>query len=182
MEQDAVTNESFIATSPDNRDALRQRLLGSISCLILKDLSLTAGYSYIHNKVKQDLAYTDLAGTLLFDNRVPESDTTHSYSIDLNYLPQSGLSLAAAATYTTSSGGFLPAAANLTQPVSISSFSELKTREMGYSASAEYRFKNGFSAGLRYRYSVFNDVLDNPFDDLNDGNAHIVLLTLSKKW
>jgi len=29
---------------------------------------------------------------------------------------------------------------------------------------------------------VFNDVLNNPYDDLNDGRAHIALLTLSKKW
>jgi hypothetical protein len=25
-------------------------------------------------------------------------------------------------------------------------------------------------------------VLDNPWDDVQDGRAHIVLLTLSKKW
>ena len=182
VEQDPLTDESSIVESPDNRDALRQRLLGSITYLVLKDLSLTASYSYIHNKVKEDLAYTDLSGTLFFDNRVPESDSTHSYSFDLNYMPKHNIALGAGVSYTTSSGGFIPAALNLTQPVSIASFSELKTRETGYSASAEYRFKNGFSAGLRYRYSVFNDVLNNPYDDLNDGSAHIALVTISKKW
>jgi predicted porin len=182
VEQDPVSGSVLVAGSPDSRDAFRHRFLGSVTYLLLKDLSLTASYSYIHNKVKEDLAYTDLSDNLLFDHRVPESDTTNNYSFDVNYMPSNNISLAAGVNYTVSSGGFIPSDVNLVQPVSIASFSELKTRETGYSASAEYRFKNGFSAGLRYRYSVFDDVLNNPYDDLNDGSAHIVLLTLSKKW
>jgi hypothetical protein len=182
LDQEAVSGAVSVVGSPDSRDAFRHRFLGSLTYLLLKDLSLTASYSYIHNKVKEDVAYTDLSGNILFDRRVPESDTTNSYSFDLNYMPKQNLAVAAGVNYTTSRGGFFPSDVNLTQPVSIASFSELKTREMGYSASAEYRFRNGFSAGLRYRYSVFDDVLDNPFDDVKDGRAHIALLTLSKKW
>jgi predicted porin len=182
VQQDPVTSVEFLAESPDKRDALRDRFLGSITYLVLKDLSLTASYSYIHNKVKEDLAFNDTSGNLLFDPRVPETDTAHSYSLDANYLPKNNIALTAGVSYTVSSGAFFPADINLTQPVSIASFSELKTRETVYSVSGEYRFKNGFSAGIRYGYTVFDDVLDNPFDDVNDGKAHIVLLTLSKKW
>jgi hypothetical protein len=182
VQQDPVTGVEFLAESPDKRDALRDGFLGSITYLVLKDLSLTASYSYIHNKVKEDLAFDNTSGNLLFDPRVPETDTAHSYSFNANYLPKNNIALTAGVSYTLSSGAFFPADINLTQPVSIASFSELKTRETVYSVSGEYRFKNGFSAGIRYRYSVFDDVLDNPFDDVNDGKAHIVLLTLSKKW
>lgn len=182
VEQDEISGATFITGSPDSREAFRHRFVGSVTYLLLKDLSLTAAYSYIHNKVKEDVAYTDLSGDILFDRRVPESDTANSYAFDLNYMPQQNLALAAGINYTTSRGGFFPSEVNLTQPVSIASFSELKIRETGYSASAEYRFRNGYSAGVRYRYTVFDDVLDNPFGDVKDGRVHIVLLTLSKKW
>lgn len=182
VQQDSSSGVDFAVTSPDNRDALRDRFLGSISYLVLKDLSLTASYSYIHNRVKQDIAFNDLSGNLLFDPRVPETDTAHSYSLDLNYLPRNNVVLTGGASYTISSGAFFPSDANLTQPVSIASFSELKTRETVYWVSGQYKFKNGFSAGMQYRYTVFDDVLDNPFGDVRDGNAHIILLTLSKKW
>jgi hypothetical protein len=65
---------------------------------------------------------------------------------------------------------------------SLGSFSELKTRETTYSASGEYEFKGGFSAGLRYQYSTLNDLLENPYNEIGDGRVTIVLLTLSKKW
>ena len=45
-----------------------------------------------------------------------------------------------------------------------------------------YRFTNGLSSGLEYRYSDFDDVLDKPDDDVEDGRAHILLLTFSKEW
>jgi len=182
VQVDPSTNEEFAVNGPDNRDVSRSRFMGSVTVLPLKDLSLTASFSYIHSKVEEDLAYHDLSGNLLFDPRVPEEDTARNYSLDLSYLPRNDITLMAGVSYTTGSAAFFPTDENLTQPVSIASFSELKTRETTYSASGEYRFKNGYSAGIQYRYSTFNDVLDNPFDDVSDGRAHIILLTLSKKW
>ncbi|MDH4233034.1 MAG: hypothetical protein OEW04_13520, partial [Nitrospirota bacterium] len=59
---------------------------------------------------------------------------------------------------------------------------ELKIRETTYSATGEYQFKGGYSAGVRYRYTTFRDLQDNQYDDVNDGRANIILLTVSKKW
>ncbi len=88
----------------------------------------------------------------------------------------------AGVTYTISRGMFYPGNADLLEPVSIATFSDLKIRESIYSLSGEYKFRNGFSVGARYRYSRLDDVLDNPYDDVRDGNAHIILITISKKW
>jgi hypothetical protein len=97
-------------------------------------------------------------------------------------MPHKRVSINAGLSHTKSKAKFHPEDINLTQPVSISSFSELKTEETVYSVSGEYRYKNGFSSGLEFRYSDLDDVLDNPGDDVEDGKAHILLLTLSKEW
>ncbi|MBI5639346.1 MAG: hypothetical protein HZA17_02870, partial [Nitrospirae bacterium] len=101
---------------------------------------------------------------------------------DLAYLPKNNLSLSAGVSHTLSSGDFYPALTTLTQPVSVASFSKMKIKETVYSVEGEYRFKNGFASSVQYKYSDFNDVLDNPHDDVDDGKVHIVLLTLSKRW
>ena len=65
---------------------------------------------------------------------------------------------------------------------SIASYSKLKTRETTYFASGEYQFKGGIAAGIQYRYTSFNDLINNIYDDANDGRVSIILLTISKKW
>lgn len=166
----------------ENRDTKKNRLLGSVTFLALKDLSLTAGYSYLQNKTEQDIEYHDLTGGAHIDPLVPYKDTSHNYFFDMNYIPRNNISLNAGVAHTLSSGAFHPSDINLVQPVSVASLSELKTRETVYTIAWEYRFKGGFASGIQYRYSNFNDVLDNPYDDLDDGKAQLVLLTFSKKW
>ncbi len=167
-----------------DRDAKRDRLLGSITFLILKNLSLTTSYAYMHNKVTQDIVYGSSISPFpeLLDPAVPYKDMAHNYAIDVNYMPKNNITVNAGISYSISSGMFYPNSQDLLQPVSVASFSELKLRETVYSASGEYRFRNGFAAGLQLRYTVVKDVLDNPNDDLNNGKAHIILLTLSKRW
>ncbi len=170
--------------APDarKRDVNRNGLLGSVTFLPLKDLSVTASYSYFDNKVRQDIVYHDESGAAVVDPFVPFKDMAHAYGLSVTYLPCPSASISASVSHTIGSGTFYPADPNLTQPVSVALFSETKARETVYSASGEYRFKNGYSVGLEYRYSDFRDVLDNPYDDLINGRAHIVLLTFSKKW
>lgn len=168
---------------PRNRDVKRDRLLGSVTCLISKDLSLTTSYSYIHTRVEQDISFLSETFTSYpTDPSVPYRDTAHNYAVDLSYLPKNHVTLSAGVSHTVSRGTFSPAHQDLLEPVSIDAFSDLKIRETVYSASGEYRFKNGFALGLRYRYSNLKDVLENPHDDVNDGTAHMVLLTVSKRW
>lgn len=166
----------------DERYVKRDMLLGSATLLVLKDLSVTASYAYMHNRIQQDIEYHDGGGTPSIDSNIPYKDTAHNYALDLNYMPKNNITLAAGVNHTISKGAFYPDDPNLTQPVSIASFSELKTKATIYSASGEYKFKHGFATGIQYRYSTLNDVLDNRYDGVKDGKAQIILLTLSKKW
>lgn len=169
-------------TTAHDRDVNRDVLMGSVTFLIVKDLSATASYSYIHNRTQQDIEFHDLAGGVHIDPSVPYRETAHNYAFDVRYVPKDSVTLGAGVSHTRSSGAFSPADPGLLQPVSVSSFSELKLRETVYSVSGEYRFKNGFGAGIQYKYSDFDDVLDSPGDDVNDGRAHIIYLALSKRW
>jgi predicted porin len=173
---------------PKNRDVFRDRLMGAVTYLVSEKILLTASYTYIHDKIRQDIVFqrgipTGGGPTQPFLERsVPDTDLAHSYGLAMNYIPNDRINLNAGVSYTLSSGAFSLTDPSLTQPISVASLSALKTRETDYSLSGQYRFNNGFSAGLQYRYIDFNDVLDNPWDDVQDGRAHIVLLTLSKKW
>jgi predicted porin len=174
---DLKTTGNSTASAADNRDVLRDRAMGAVTYLISEKVSLTASYSYIHDKIRQDI----VLGNQL-EPFVPDTDLAHSYGLTMNYIPNDRVNLTAGVNYTVSSGAFSLTDPGLLQPVSVASLSALKTRETDCSLSGQYRFKNGFSAGVQYRYIDFNDVLDNPWDDVQDGRAHIVLLTLSKKW
>jgi predicted porin len=165
-----------------NREVNRESLLGSLTYLLLDDLSVTASYAYAHNKTRQDIVYDDITGLPRTDPLVPNTDLMHHYALDFSYLPKNNITLGAGVSYTISRGAFYPSDANLLMPVSIASFAELKTKELLCSFSGEYRFKGGFGLGAEYRYADFDDVLDNPNDDVVDGKAHIILLTLSKRW
>jgi predicted porin len=165
-----------------NREVNRDSILGSLTYLIMKDLSVTASYAYSHNKIRQDIVYDDITGQPVTDAFVPNTDLMHHYALDFSYLPKNNITLGAGVSYTISRGAFYPSDDNLLFPVSIASFSELKTKEILCSLSGEYRFRGGFGLGVEYHYSDFDDVLDNPNDDVVDGRAHIVLLTLSKRW
>ena len=180
---DFFDEDSGIMTkSPSGRRVNKDRLLGSITYVVLKDLSATASYSYVRNKIRQDISYDDAALNTLFDSGVPYEEVSNTYAFDINYIPKNRFSLSCGVSHTVSEGEFHPSAADLLQPVSIASFSQLRIKETVYTATGEYRFRNGFAAGVQYRHTNFDDALDNPFDDLTDSKAHIVLLTLTKKW
>ena len=177
-----VSGVESLVPSPNDRDVTRDQFLASVTFLMVKDLSLTASYSYMHDRILEDLAYNDTSGNLLFDPNVPQTDMAQTYAIDAGYLLNKELSLHAGVSHTVSSSGFFPADPNILQPISIASFNAMKTRETVYSVSGEYRFKSGFVAGIQYRYSELQDAINNPYDDVNNGRAHIAMLTVTKKW
>jgi opacity protein-like surface antigen len=176
VEPDGTTTEA------DNRRVTRDKIFGSITFVLLKDLSCTGSFYYMQNKTRQDIQYHDLAGIPFIDTNVPYGDMSRNYSLNLNYMPVPKLAINGGISHTKSSGSFSPKETNLTEPVSVSSFSQLKLRETAYYATGEYQFKGGFSAGLRYSYRTLKDLLDNPNNDISNGRASIVLMTLSKKW
>jgi hypothetical protein len=169
----------------DTRKAQRDRLLGSITFVVLKDLSVTATYAYMHNKIEQDITYsytTPEPPSIFTDSLVPMTSIVNSYGLDVAYMPSKNIDLHASILHTISRGNFYPSAADLLSPVSIASFSILNMRETVFSAGGQYRLRGGVTIGMQYKYSSVDDVANNPNDDLQDGKAHIVFLTLSKKW
>ena len=164
----------------DNREVRNEQIMGTVTYTLLRNVSLAASYAYIHYKVEQDIAYNDTAGVPNPDLMVPYKNFAQTYSFNVTYAPKQNVTFDAGVVHTTTKGDFYPSSVLGQQH--INDFSKLKLRETLYSAAGEYRFKDGFTAGIQYRYSTLNDLLDNPYDDVSDGRASIVLLTLSKKW
>ena len=177
-----TSSGAFSAVKAENRTAFRNRVLGSVTFMLFKRLSVTPSYAYMHNRIVQDLAYNDTAGNPQLDRSVPYKDTANSYALSLNYAPKKNLDINAEASQTKGRGSFYPGISNATLPVSVASFSELKVKETVYAFGSEYRFKGDWAVGLKYRYNNFKDMIDNPYDDAKNGIARIILLTISKKW
>jgi hypothetical protein len=166
----------------ENRDVHRDNFFGSVTFLVLKNLTVTPSYAYLHNKIEQDIEYHDIDGDPHIDFSVPFKDQSHHYSVNVAYMPFERLNLGASVAHSRSTAKFYPGSPDLLQPVSVASFSKLEIRETATLISGEYEFGNGFGLGVDYKYADFDDVLDNPYDDVDDGHVHIVLLSLSKKW
>jgi hypothetical protein len=41
---------------------------------------------------------------------------------------------------------------------------------------------DSLSCGVDFKYSDFNEVIDNIHDDNQDGNAYIIILRIKKQW
>ena len=162
----------------ENRKVKKDQLIGTLSYQLFKNLSVSGSYAYMHDNVRQDIRL-HVTDTNYWDNLVPYKTTSRNYSLDVNYNPKSFIRLNGGISHTISQGTYYTSAPALD---SIASYSELKIKETTYRASGEYQFKGGMSAGVQYRYSTFNDVLNNPYNEVNDGRATIILLTISKKW
>lgn len=166
-----------------DRNTDRQRLLGSITFLVSQNLSVTTTYNHIVNKTTQDILFRAPApSSALMDSSVPYKDRANGYSIDLYYAPNDNMSFDAGLSHMIMKGNFHPSNPDLLEPVSIAAFSDFKVKETVFYAGGDYRFKMGFIMGLKYRYVNLDEVTKNPHDDIKDGKAHVILLTLSKNW
>lgn len=163
------------------RDVKKSRFMGNLTFLIMNNLSLTASYSYIHNRTVQDITMETFAPhySPVKDSMIPYKDSARNYGLDINYEPGNNITFSGGLNYTISHGLFYTA---LEEFSGISGLSELKAREIVYSLNSEYRLRGGLNLGLKYRYTTVRDIIDNPNDDISNGRAHIILLTLTKKW
>jgi hypothetical protein len=165
-----------------NRDTKTDNILGSGTFQLRHNLSLTASYSYMRYKVTQDIVYEDLGSNEVTDSGIPFTDTADVYSVSFNYMPIDTLELFGGITHTKTDGEFEPNSKDLTEPISIASFSQDKIRKTVYHMSGNYKCPNGFECSLDLKYSDVDDALDNIFNSDEDGDAYIILFRLLRKW
>jgi len=179
---DYVVDE--VQVTARDRKGQRERILGSVTFIALKNLTITPNYAYIRNKITQDLLYEDTSADPSYneDPGVQYKDTAHSYGINLNYVPEKDININAEVNQTKGKGGFSPGISAALLPESIASYSELNVKETVYSIGGEYMFKNGWTIGCRYKYNSYRDMIDNSYDNAGNGIVRIVLATISKKW
>lgn len=168
--------------SPDERKNRWERFFGSVSLFPVKNLTATLSFFYLHNKQTEDLAYSDPVPELHFDSSVKNKSMVKNVSLDLRYLLSKHVALNAGVSNTDSNGKFHPTDPNLLIPVSVATFSELKMRETIYSVGSDIDLTGGFMLGTHYKYARLKDLADNPYDDIQNGEAHIVMLSLTKRW
>jgi hypothetical protein len=163
-----------VPVTANNRERWLDRLLGSISFIVLDNLTITTSYYYLSNKTEQDLLYnnTDLDPSYHIDYGVLYKDSSHTYAANVNYIPKKNINLNADVSYTESRGNFYPG-----DPLSLS-LSDLKIRETDCVLRGDYEFKKGWGLEVKYNYVDYNDLLNNS----NDGTLHVLLVTISKKW
>ncbi|KPJ97631.1 MAG: hypothetical protein AMJ60_10705 [Desulfobacterales bacterium SG8_35] len=176
-------NLSFSATDePWSRDVDfdNAQILGTFQ--VSPKITFTGTYSYLRYEVVQDLAYENLAGDPQIDKDVEMEQKAHVFTVGAYYRLTDALNLLGEFTYTKSEGGFHPSSADLLEPVSIASFSRMEQSYILFHLGGQYKFDNGLSMDLDYRYAKLEDEEDNSYDDIDDGEAHIVILTATKKW
>jgi len=167
------------ADNARDRDSTMESVLGSGTFQLLNNLSMTASYAFIRNKIRQDIVY----GTVIsIDNDVPYESTAQIYSASLNYVPINKLNINALVAHTKSDSEFSPSKKNLLQPVSVASFSRQELTENTYRLASDYECMNSFLCGIDLQYNDIDDVIDNIHDSNQDGHAYVILLTLKKTW
>jgi hypothetical protein len=171
-----------IVEAPNKRQVQRDMLFGTVTFIIVKDLYLTGSYAYMYNQIRQDLYYSDHIGMHHFDEEVDYKTTANNYVGTLNYRLNDRLDLSGEVSYTESKGKFDPDDEFLTDPVSVAQFSDLEITETSYKVSGSYTLRGGFVLGGSYKYSQFDDVEDNIWDDNEDGTAQIIWLYVGKRW
>ncbi|MEW6569955.1 MAG: MtrB/PioB family outer membrane beta-barrel protein [Nitrospirota bacterium] len=159
------------------------KLLGMIGINISENIALDTSYAYVTNRTKQPLIYgSNSEPQFITDDDVLNKEKIQTVSTNVNYRPATRLDLSAGGTYTESTSDFFPGAQAATEPVSISEFSELKIRQTDLRFSGRYSFADGWDFSLKYLYSKFDDAIDRLFKPADDGEAHIILLGLTKRW
>ena len=159
------------------------KIFGMIGVTVSKNISVDASYAYMNNKTTQPLIYgSDNEPQYITDGNVPYKEKMNTVAANLNYRPTKDIDLVTGISYTESKARFSPYAQEALEPVSIADFSELKIQQIGFTLQGRYEFKKGLDIGLRYYYRDLDYTYNNPLNPFQDSYAHIVLLTISKRW
>ena len=176
-------NLDFISIDGDwDREADTNNVLAMGTFQVSKKFTLSASYSYLYYKVQQDLVYQDLGGVSQVDRNVDMDQRAHVFTLGGHYRFSDALYLLGEFSNTRSKGKFSPNSDDLLEPVSIASFSKMEQRRLFLHLGAEYKLSDGLSLDLDYRLGDLEDIEDNKYDDIDDGQSHIIILSATKKW
>jgi predicted porin len=167
---------------PDDRDVRKNFVMGSMTYQVLENLSLTSSYAYIYYRVEQDIEYHDAGGASHTDEDVTSKNKAQSYALDIHYLPHERIALSTGINHTRGRSSFSPNADALLAPEPVSIYSKMRTKETEYNASCDLKLRNNYSSSISYRYAKLDDDIENIYDDIEDGDYHSILVTLSKSW
>jgi len=167
----------------DGRTVHGDRLLGMLGFTLAENLSLSTSYAYLRDKTRHTLVYgQDSEPQAIIDENVRYREEAHTIAANLNYRPKNPLELGAGVSFTDSKASFSPSAYDAVNPVSIADFSETRIRHTEYNLSGNYDLKDGWEVGMRYFYSKYDERAESALNPSRDGDAHIVLLNVTKRW
>ena len=176
-------NLDFISIDGDwDRETDTNNFLAVGTFQMSQKFTLSASYSYLDYEVQQDIIYQDLTGVSQVDRNVDMDQTAHVFTLGGHYRFSDALYLMGKVSHTRSKGKFSPNSDDLLEPVSIASFSKMEQRHLFMHLGAEYKLSDGLSLDLDYRFGDLEDTEDNDYDDIEDGDSHIIILSATKKW
>jgi len=181
--RDIVYSTMQPTTDAKNRDSKKDKASGLVTLMVSENTSLTLGYAYYKNTIQQDLIYNDFSNIDELDKSTQYRDKAQNYSLTLSTRPSKRIDISGGISHTIASVKFTPNNSDALSPVSIGSFSEVKSQQTDYDISGGYDFKDGWRAALRYRYTRFDNMIENPENpEVSDGDAQSVIITLTRRW
>jgi hypothetical protein len=170
-----IIEDSLGVGHASDRDIKHDKVMGSLSYLFGEGLSLTGTYAYLRSSVEQGQIYGETAPLTVEDARY--RNEAHNVSVSSFYSPTERLRLGAGVSHTRSRGDFSSGSAG------VASFSRLEVWETIYSASADYELSGGWGLEANYKFTDFDDRVENPENPtFSDGEAHLLFVSLSKEW
>jgi hypothetical protein len=163
--------------STGGRDVESNRVFGNLTFILGDKLVLNTGYGYLQSSAEQGHAYGLTAPTQIIYPDVIYDDKAHNISASVDYSPVENVDLKAGINYTQSEGEFSP------DNFGVASFTRIEVRETVYTASARIGLPRDWDLGFSYELVDLENIIENPQNPTyGDGEAHLLLVSLSKKW
>lgn len=170
------------SASARNRDVNKDKYYGSATFMLSDSASMDASAYYMNNKITQDVGYYDSTGSTRIAKDTHQRETSRNYSIGASYAFNERASFRADASRTSSRGTFDANTSDLLGPVPVAAFMDYAYAMVELGVDAGYKISKNYNASLEYTYSDMDETMDNPYDDIEEGNVQIVMLKLSGKW
>jgi len=173
----------------DERRAHKHDGSAMVTLLLTRWFSVHANYGYFRNYTQQDLVHATSnppaalgsSGDFRSDPGIWYENESQVYGGGINVDPGRNFHLNAGITFVNTKGEFKYHWREVTpDPMDIGALSEVKTEDMIIHAGTRIGLPDNFGLGIDYQYSRFQERADNGFSDLDDGQAHVVMLTLTK--